>query len=42
MLESGDEGHIVSTSSVAGLMPGGGDSSYTASKFGVVGLSEVL
>ncbi len=42
MLERGEEGHIVNTASVAGLMPGGGASAYTTSKFGVVGLSEVL
>jgi NAD(P)-dependent dehydrogenase (short-subunit alcohol dehydrogenase family) len=42
MLERGEEGHIVNTASVAGLMAGAGGASYTASKFGVVGLSESL
>jgi NAD(P)-dependent dehydrogenase (short-subunit alcohol dehydrogenase family) len=42
MLEGGEEGHIVNTASVAGLMPGAGSASYTASKFGIVGLSEAL
>jgi NAD(P)-dependent dehydrogenase (short-subunit alcohol dehydrogenase family) len=42
MLRSGEDGHIVNTASVAGLMAGGGAASYTASKFAVVGLSEVL
>jgi len=42
MLERGEEGHIVNTASLAGLMAGGGASAYTTSKFAVVGLSEVL
>jgi NAD(P)-dependent dehydrogenase (short-subunit alcohol dehydrogenase family) len=42
MLAGGQEGHIVNTASVAGLIAGAGDSVYTASKFGVVGLSESL
>ncbi|MDP9238054.1 MAG: SDR family NAD(P)-dependent oxidoreductase [Chloroflexota bacterium] len=42
MLQGGDEGHIVNTASVAGLMPGGGAAAYTVSKFGVIGLSEAL
>jgi NAD(P)-dependent dehydrogenase (short-subunit alcohol dehydrogenase family) len=42
MLEGGDEGHIVNTASLAGLMAGAGAASYTASKFGIVGLSEAL
>lgn len=42
MLRGGEEGHIVNTASLAGLAPGGGGSAYTVSKFGVVGLSEVL
>jgi NAD(P)-dependent dehydrogenase (short-subunit alcohol dehydrogenase family) len=42
MLKQGDECHIVNTASVAGLISGAGDASYTASKFGVVGLSETL
>jgi NAD(P)-dependent dehydrogenase (short-subunit alcohol dehydrogenase family) len=40
LLEQGEEGHIVNTSSLAGLMPGGG--SYGASKHAVVSLSESL
>jgi NAD(P)-dependent dehydrogenase (short-subunit alcohol dehydrogenase family) len=40
MLAGGEEGHIVNTASLAGLMAGAGTASYTASKFGVVGLSE--
>jgi NAD(P)-dependent dehydrogenase (short-subunit alcohol dehydrogenase family) len=42
MLEHGEEGHIVNTASVAGLIAGAGDTVYTATKFGVVGLSESL
>jgi NAD(P)-dependent dehydrogenase (short-subunit alcohol dehydrogenase family) len=42
LLRQGEEAHIVNTASVAGLIAGAGDASYTASKFGVVGLSEVL
>jgi NAD(P)-dependent dehydrogenase (short-subunit alcohol dehydrogenase family) len=42
MLRGGEEGHIVNTASLAGLMAGGGASAYTTSKFAVVGLSEVL
>ena len=42
MLKQGEEAHIVNTASVAGLIAGAGNASYTASKFGVVGLSEVL
>jgi NAD(P)-dependent dehydrogenase (short-subunit alcohol dehydrogenase family) len=42
MLQGGDEGHIVNTASLAGLMPGGAGASYTTSKFAVVGLSEAL
>jgi short-subunit dehydrogenase len=42
LLANGDEGHIVNTASVAGLLPGAGAASYTTSKFGVVGLSETL
>jgi NAD(P)-dependent dehydrogenase (short-subunit alcohol dehydrogenase family) len=36
------EGHIVNTASMAGIMAIPGLGAYTASKFGVVGLSEVL
>jgi NAD(P)-dependent dehydrogenase (short-subunit alcohol dehydrogenase family) len=42
MLKQGDEGHIVNTASVAGLIAGAGGPSYTVSKFGVVGYSESL
>jgi NAD(P)-dependent dehydrogenase (short-subunit alcohol dehydrogenase family) len=35
-------GHIVNTSSLAGLMPATGEISYTTSKYGVVGLSNAL
>jgi NAD(P)-dependent dehydrogenase (short-subunit alcohol dehydrogenase family) len=36
------EGHIVNTASMAGIMAIPGLGAYTASKFGVIGLSEVL
>lgn len=42
MLKGGDEGHIVNTASVAGLIAGAGGPQYTMSKFGVVGYSESL
>jgi len=42
MLKQGDEGHIVNTASVAGLIAGAGGPAYTTSKFGVVGYSEAL
>jgi NAD(P)-dependent dehydrogenase (short-subunit alcohol dehydrogenase family) len=42
MLKQDDPCHIVNTASVAGLISGAADASYTASKFGVVGLSETL
>jgi short-subunit dehydrogenase len=42
MLKTGDEGHIVNTASVAGLIAGAGGPSYTTSKFAVVGYSESL
>lgn len=35
-------GHIVNTASAAGLVPGAGQASYTASKHAVIGLSKVL
>lgn len=35
-------GHIINTASAAGLIPTPGEISYTASKYGVVGLSHVL
>jgi NAD(P)-dependent dehydrogenase (short-subunit alcohol dehydrogenase family) len=40
MLAHGEEGHIVNTASLAGLMPGGGP--YSVSKHGVLALSEGL
>jgi len=40
MLEHGEEGHIVNTASLAGLMPGG--SAYSVSKHGVLTLTEGL
>ncbi len=40
LLEQGDDGHIVNTASIAGLLHGGG--SYGVSKHGVVALSESL
>ena len=43
MLESGDEGHVVNTASMAGLITGGiGTSVYDASKHAVLSLSESL
>ncbi len=40
MLEHGEDGHIVNTASVAGLIPGG--SAYSVSKHGVLTLTEGL
>ncbi len=40
MLEHGEEGHIVNTASLAGLIPGGGP--YGVTKHGVLALSESL
>jgi NAD(P)-dependent dehydrogenase (short-subunit alcohol dehydrogenase family) len=42
MLRQGDEGHVVNTASVAGLISGAGLAIYKVSKFGVVTLSETL
>lgn len=42
MLTQGDEGHIVNTSSVAGLLSTPGMAAYNVSKHGVVTLSETL
>jgi NAD(P)-dependent dehydrogenase (short-subunit alcohol dehydrogenase family) len=39
---NGEEGHIVNTASVAGLVAGPGIGPYNASKFGVVAISETL
>ncbi len=38
----GEGGHIVNTASIAGLAPGALSGPYAATKFGVIGLSEVL
>ncbi len=42
MLESGEPGHIVNTSSVAGLLPNPYNAAYSVAKYGVVSLSEAL
>jgi NAD(P)-dependent dehydrogenase (short-subunit alcohol dehydrogenase family) len=42
MLEAGDEGHVVNTSSLAGLITGGYSAPYIASKFAVLALTECL
>jgi NAD(P)-dependent dehydrogenase (short-subunit alcohol dehydrogenase family) len=42
LLEQGEGGHIVNTASFAGLVPNQGLGAYCVSKYGVVGLSEVL
>src|SRR5690606_7920933 len=42
MLEHGEGSHIVVTSSMSGLLPGGPLGVYTATKIGVVGLIEAL
>jgi NAD(P)-dependent dehydrogenase (short-subunit alcohol dehydrogenase family) len=42
ILRQGDEGHIVNTSSIAGLLANSGSAPYDVSKFGVVALSETL
>jgi NAD(P)-dependent dehydrogenase (short-subunit alcohol dehydrogenase family) len=42
MLEQGSESHIVNTSSLGGLIPGGDSAIYGVTKFGVVALSEFL
>ena len=42
MLEGGDEGYIVNTSSVAGLITGAYTAPYITSKFAVLGLTECL
>lgn len=42
LLESGEEGHIVNTASIAGLTSNPWMGPYTASKHGVVAISEVL
>jgi NAD(P)-dependent dehydrogenase (short-subunit alcohol dehydrogenase family) len=42
MLDAGDEGHVVNTSSLAGFISGGYSAPYIASKFAVLGLTECL
>ena len=42
MIDSGEEGHIINTASVAGLISGAVGGPYTVAKFGVVALSEQL
>jgi NAD(P)-dependent dehydrogenase (short-subunit alcohol dehydrogenase family) len=42
MLDHGEGGHVVNTASICGLMPMAGCGVYTATKYAVVGLSEVL
>ncbi len=42
MLAGGDEGHVVNTASVAGLVAGPGMGPYNVTKFAVVALSETL
>ncbi|MDB4972432.1 MAG: hypothetical protein JWN48_773 [Myxococcaceae bacterium] len=42
MIASGEPGHIVNVASAAGLITVPGFSAYSASKFGVVGMSEAL
>jgi len=42
MLSSGQQGHIINTASVAGLISGAVGGPYTVAKFGVVALSEQL
>lgn len=40
MIKGGDEGHIVNTASLAGLVPGPFNAPYSVSKFGIVALTE--
>ena len=42
MIEGGEEGHIVNTASIAGLVSGAVGGPYTVAKFGVEALSEQL
>jgi len=42
LLQHGEGGHVVNTASTAGLQPNKGQLAYCASKYAVVGLSEVL
>ena len=42
MISGGEEGHVINTASVAGLISGAVGGPYTVAKFGVVALSEQL
>jgi NAD(P)-dependent dehydrogenase (short-subunit alcohol dehydrogenase family) len=44
IMKHGDGGHVVTTSSMSGILPteGGGAGAYTASKFGITGMMEIL
>ena len=42
MIEAGNGGHVVNIASMAGYVASPGMSAYTATKFGVIGLSEAL
>ncbi|WP_433502784.1 SDR family NAD(P)-dependent oxidoreductase [Pseudonocardia halophobica] len=42
MLESGEDCHIVNTASMNGIVPSAHSAMYSASKYGVVGLTETL
>ena len=42
MLETGEEGHVVNTASIAGLISGSGLGAYKATKHAVVSISETL
>ena len=42
MIDAGDDGHVVNTSSLAGLISGGYSAPYIASKFAVLALTECL
>jgi NAD(P)-dependent dehydrogenase (short-subunit alcohol dehydrogenase family) len=42
MIASGEEGHVVNTASMAGLIAGPGMSAYNATKHAVVGISESM
>jgi NAD(P)-dependent dehydrogenase (short-subunit alcohol dehydrogenase family) len=44
IMKHGEGGHVVTTSSMSGILPteGGGAGAYTASKFGITGMMEIL
>ncbi|HTQ98903.1 MAG TPA: SDR family oxidoreductase [Candidatus Acidoferrum sp.] len=42
MLKHGEGSHIVTTSSMSGILPGSSAGNYTATKFGAVGIMEAL